>query len=871
MRGTGFACRSTITKAVVTWVHDGASQSADLRATDGDPFQLTGDPHTTFDGAVAFTLTPYPNAFIARNHLDATHVDVTFTDATGRKTEATRLDLLRKHEAILDRDWARTERGGSETLMPGDWVRLRLRGFTVGRRVAMQMVDEGLLPEPLASTNAAAAAWDRALRNRFTNVRSTFVDQNPGSVDFKLPDDVPIGTHRFIILDVTDMAELVRLRPRAEVRLTIGNNAKPIPEPTPGPAPIVVPTPAPKTAVGVTVQPSTAAQGSTVTIRIKGFDPNSVPTVTVGTERVSRFTSYTDSHGALTLSYTIPAAMKNGAVMVTATDANGHRATATLAIEGKRVAPTVSVAPASGPPGLAVTLRGAGWDTSEKSLALIAEGSARERALTINADSCAKTIGAPTCDGGEILMSVRLPDDVAVGTYRIEVRSAIARAATAFRVVQPDVPPGRSAAIGIAPKNGPVGTTVTVTGARFAPKAGVLFTLNGVAVTIIRGARTTDAAGGLAGTVITIPDTKLGTSTIIVTDGRGGRASATFEVIGVSPTPAPPPKDQPCNPDLPSFYEDACSKKSPDPVRVTPLPVPPSPPPKPTPTPIPPEPPEPKYCNLDLPKIWQEGCVPRPELEQPKEIPNCDPNIPKYAQPGCREAVLPNEERIAAPSKRSLLERLLEPIVIALFMPTEIVAAPAPPKTMPARKSLVGTYRCWSYNVSGGGGSCRLAPPIVLTKDGTYTESSTRGKFTLRGNRITLSKSTLRGPGTISDDGMRIRFEYTYRGWRHTVTYLKQPVAGVPTSPPGGSAIALDLTIEFPGDDYVTDTANVAQLVPSGKEEPVYEAIAYAPDRSHMKAYYKSGRRASDIMSGMVYDVFLTTGRERIAIGTLDL
>lgn len=88
------------------------------------------------------------------------------------------------------------------------------------------------------------------------------------------------------------------------------------------------------------------------------------------------------------------------------------------------------------------------------------------------------------------------------------------------------------------------------------------------------------------------------------------------------------------------------------------------------------------------------------------------------------------------------------------------------------KSSLAGSYRCWSYNVSGGGsGNCRLFAPIVLKGDGTYSISSERGTYKVKGNIITLSKSKLRGAGKIID-GNKIRFEYDYNSKHHTITYL---------------------------------------------------------------------------------------------------
>lgn len=87
-----------------------------------------------------------------------------------------------------------------------------------------------------------------------------------------------------------------------------------------------------------------------------------------------------------------------------------------------------------------------------------------------------------------------------------------------------------------------------------------------------------------------------------------------------------------------------------------------------------------------------------------------------------------------------------------------------------ASPTVAGHYRCLSYNVSGGGGSCRLAPSLTLNPDGTYRMSSERGTWRVAGDRVHLSASKIRGPGRLVKDN-RMVFEYTYRGWQHTITY----------------------------------------------------------------------------------------------------
>src|SRR5438552_1807709 len=99
------------------------------------------------------------------------------------------------------------------------------------------------------------------------------------------------------------------------------------------------------------------------------------------------------------------------------------------------------------------------------------------------------------------------------------------------------------------------------------------------------------------------------------------------------------------------------------------------------------------------------------------------------------------------------------------------------------------TYRCWSFNVDGGGGRCPSGSPIILHPDGTYQESSVRGRYAVKGDEIVFSKSTVRGPGRIKD--RTIVFNYETAGHRYTVTYLfasGSPPGATDASATGSSA-----------------------------------------------------------------------------------
>jgi len=186
---------------------------------------------------------------------------------------------------------------------------------------------------------------------------------------------------------------------------------------------------------------------------------------------------------------------------------------------------------------------------------------------------------------------------------------------------------------------------------------------------------------------------------------------------------------------------------------------------------------------------------------------------------------------------------------------------------------MAGSYRCFSYNVSGGGGGdCRLFAPIVLNADGTYSISTEKGTYTVKGDVITLSESKLRGPGKLIG-GTQIRFEYDYNGWHHTITYLKES-GSVSTSPSGSpSEIPVQLILAYPAKDSSLSGITTVELVPEGQS---YSGASYKPtaiaqydgDKRIIGSFYKATNMPQ---TGKKYTVYTNTGFAQTAVGTLDL
>jgi alpha-tubulin suppressor-like RCC1 family protein len=116
------------------------------------------------------------------------------------------------------------------------------------------------------------------------------------------------------------------------------------------------------------------------------------------------------------------------------------------------------------------------------------------------------------------------------------------------------------------------------------------------------------------------------------------------------------------------------------------------------------------------------------------------------------------------------------PVIVATAQPAAMhTAQPAErssPPAVDAPRGEASVYRCWHFNGGNVGGTCRISTPLVFNADGSYQESTTRGTYTIVGDRVALSASTVRGPGRI--DGNTIIFKYVSDNTQFTSTYLLQ-------------------------------------------------------------------------------------------------
>src|SRR3989338_1679406 len=198
------------------------------------------------------------------------------------------------------------------------------------------------------------------------------------------------------------------------------------------------------------------------------------------------------------------------------------------------------------------------------------------------------------------------------------------------------------------------------------------------------------------------------------------------------------------------------------------------------------------------------------------------------------------------------------------------------PKFSDDTSKYAGSYRCWSYNVSGGGGgNCRLFAPLVLKSNGLYSLSSEAGTFSVEGNTMYLSESKIRGSGTLLEGGLQIRFEYDYNGWHHVLTYLKESAneenEKSSAAISGGKYVEVTLHIVYPAGDSSADSVNTVTIYPKEGGPQVAQSLAYATDRQTTEVWFSKRPPKTGLLTGKVYKVMVGSGFGEWQVGELDL
>jgi hypothetical protein len=278
------------------------------------------------------------------------------------------------------------------------------------------------------------------------------------------------------------------------------------------------------TVPAITVTPGQGPQGAPVTVSGTGFSPlvplTSLVFDSVTISACSSGSLTPNGTGVLSCSFAVPAGTSGTSVV--ATDATGATASATFTV----TIPAITVVPSQGPTGSQVTVSGSGFTVSSTLASLVFDSvsvtSCSSGALTTDSSGAfACTFAVPSGTSGTTVVATDAFGAVADGTFTVT-----------------------SVSITVDPGQGPVHSTVQVSGYGFSVSSTVTLNFDSVAVPssdCTAGGLTTGSTGEFNCT-LAVPAGTTGT-TVQVTDSGGQSASGTFTVttpaITVTPTQGP--------------------------------------------------------------------------------------------------------------------------------------------------------------------------------------------------------------------------------------------------------------------------------------------------------------------------------------------
>ncbi|MGA8303723.1 MAG: hypothetical protein WA691_04195 [Thermoplasmata archaeon] len=276
------------------------------------------------------------------------------------------------------------------------------------------------------------------------------------------------------------------------------------------------------TAVGITVSPQQGPQGATVTVSGSGFSVDTtlaslvVAAVTI-TSCPTAGSLMSNGTGAFSCAFSAPSGTSG--TTVTATDVGGSVATGTFAVTSL----AISVLPAQGPEGEAVSVSGTGFSVSSTLRSVVFDG--------VTETICAGGGSMTTDSAGAFLCAFTVPGGTS-GTTVAVTDSGGEFATATFAVTVP--------AITVQPGEGGIGSTVSVNGQGFSVSAGLeSLVFDGITISTCTGggSLTTDSSGAFSCT-FPVPSGASGT-TVIATDVGGESGTGTFTVTTPAITVAP--------------------------------------------------------------------------------------------------------------------------------------------------------------------------------------------------------------------------------------------------------------------------------------------------------------------------------------------
>ena len=256
----------------------------------------------------------------------------------------------------------------------------------------------------------------------------------------------------------------------------------------------------------ITLSPTTALPGDTVTVKGTGFTANAnVSQILINNHNVTPSdTVKINASGSFECTFTVPDGLSYGDYTVNVTDTSGHYATATLKIWA-----TLTLSVSEGPSGTIVDVVGKGF-TPKGNVTIKMDGTTCKTLASIQANTSGIFTGkfvVPTLD---------------VGSYTVNASDDGGKWATAeFKVT------GKTA-IKTTPTAAAPGETITINGYNFTAMKDVVVTIDFGTLTSYATVNTTE--NGEFTATITVPEVQVGTYTITAKDSYNLSASTTFKV-----------------------------------------------------------------------------------------------------------------------------------------------------------------------------------------------------------------------------------------------------------------------------------------------------------------------------------------------------
>ena len=267
------------------------------------------------------------------------------------------------------------------------------------------------------------------------------------------------------------------------------------------------------TALSLTIQPSTAVVGQSITVTGEGFheavgpdsgDPeNVIASIMVGNAPVPS-TSYdrnVASGGRVVVNFVVPdhaSLSADGEYTVRITDGGGRQGSATLTIPKE----TISITPTESRIGSEITVSCAGFPVGPSKLVTIKyDGTTRETTTTDSAGNC-------------VSVDIEVPNDAGVGTtHKVRAEGNVAGDADAVNVEVDHKTP--KAVVTLSAEEASRGSILTVSGANFNTFRPVIIEIGDSLVTP-SPAPTTDRDGSFSADVL-VPGVSLGNRNVRVT------------------------------------------------------------------------------------------------------------------------------------------------------------------------------------------------------------------------------------------------------------------------------------------------------------------------------------------------------------------